>query len=252
MSGGDLNAGLEGNSNMYLDLARLFLYDVSGGFKPAKLGLEFGGDFIFQITPTFGIGIGSKFIQASKKSTMVFTSIYETVKQSTKPQYNATSMNMGLFFTMPVSRTFKMVVNGGAGYYLARANSLWNLDTGGISLELSTDVKAHGFGITGGISFEFKTGRLISFFVECSGRYAKIGKFNGTGTEKSDGYSKTISGKLYYFETQNWSNDRYYPDIFVFDPLAPPINPPSLSNMREAKIDYSGVSINLGLIIHIL
>ena len=158
---------------------------------------------------------------------------------------------MGLFFKIPISRKLNIVLNGGTGYYMAKATSLCSLNAGGITNELSTDVKANGFGINGGIAFEFKMGTNIGFFVELSGRYAKIGKFDGSGTEKSNGYSNITNGRLYYFEIQNWGNEKYYPEVSVYDPKTPPINPPSLTNMREAKIDFSGGSVRLGLIIQL-
>ena len=251
LSGGDLNAGLKGYSNMYLDLAKLFGYNINGGYKAATLGIEFGGDLIFQITPAIGIGIGSGYISASKESIMSFKNADETVTQTVKPQFNAIPLNMGIFFTIPVSRKIYIILNGGVGYYFAKAKSFWSLNSGEMISEVSTDVKANAIGINGGLAFDLKINTHIGFFIGLSGRYVKISQFDGTGTEKSDGFSDITIGRLYYYETQNWGNGKYYPMVFVFDPKTPPINPPSLANLREAKIDFSGASIRIGLTIHI-
>jgi len=246
MSGGDLNTGLEGYSNYWIDLADAIGYSVSGTFSPARLGLDFGGDIIFQLTPTVGIGFGAGYLQASKTSTMSFAVSPDTLTQTANPSYHAVPLRLGLFLTLPASPSVNIILNAGVGYYMAKATSTWSLlDAAGDGESLASDVSANGFGVHGGIAFEFKLSGRVGLLLEIHGRYAKIGPFTGTGVNAYSGTSETTSGTLYYFELPGMVSGRTYPVVYVFD------TPPTLNAVREAKIDFSGGAFRLGLVIHL-
>ena len=246
LSGGDLNEGLKGMNDYY---ARYFWYfglTKSGGeYRPVHLGLNFGGDFIVQIAPALGIGLGAGYLQGTSDSTVTFTPVAADVK--TTPKASAVPLRLGLYFTLPAGAMVNVNFHAGLGYYLTKmsydlrtsAAGTWNLYT------VKTD--ANGLGFHGGIGLEFKLLPAISFFFEGQGRYVRIGGFKGSidATDSYGGHGSE-NGKLYYYKYIALPLGTF-PVILVSD-IVP--SGSSVSDVRTANIDFSGFSAVAGMIIH--
>ncbi|MGB9004785.1 MAG: hypothetical protein WCB96_03580, partial [Candidatus Aminicenantales bacterium] len=80
-SGGDLNEGLKGMNEYYDRYFWFFgLTKTGGDYQPVHLGLNFGGDFIVQVTPALGIGLGAGYLQGTSESTVTFGPVAAGVK----------------------------------------------------------------------------------------------------------------------------------------------------------------------------
>jgi hypothetical protein len=244
---GDLNTGLEGFANYWAGQAAASGYAVQGSFAPARLGPDAGFDLIWRLSPTLGLGIGAGYIGAARESVMTFESTSGTVTQTVRPSCGAELIRIGIFKTVPLSRTLNLVLNGGLGFYFAQAKAFWNIGTdSGYGEILDAQVEKGGLGFHGGLDLEYKAGNLISLLVELSGRYARLSGFTGIGSHVVNGDAGTTQGTLYYFEPLDADTGaRVYSMVSVFSEA-----PGGDVRVREARIDYSGVSLRLGIVFH--
>jgi opacity protein-like surface antigen len=247
LEGGDANDGVGGIFRSYSEGASLYGYSASGAFKPAHLGMGFGGDFIFQITPNFGIGVGVGYMQASKTSTMTFIS-GTTLQFDGKPSFSAVPLRLGLFFTYPMGPSLNFNFNVGGGYYMAKMTSMLRISSEAYYEQLDNEAKANGFGFQGGMGVDFRIASNVFLFIEAQGQMANFGGFEGTGALSfSGGSSVNETGKLYYFE-ETFETPILYPIIKVAS------TPPSGSwvhNLREAKVNFNGGQIVVGILLKI-
>jgi len=248
LTGGDVNDGVGGIFQAYTDQGSAYGYSTSGAFNAAHLGMGFGGDFIFQITPNIGIGIGAGYLRASKDSTMTLSAMGNTITFTGTPQFNAVPLKLGLFFSFPMSPSLNFNFNIGAGYYMAKMTSMIHFVEGADIEELDNDAKANGLGFQGGIGFDYRVGSNVSFFVEAQGQVANFGGFSGTATESASGSSPyTESGKLYYYDNQFFGS-ALYPFIMV---RATPPTGSWVSNVREANVNFTGGQVVVGILFKI-
>jgi len=245
LSGGDLNEGLKGMTDYFDRYFWFFGLSRSGGkYNPAHLGMDFGGDVIIQITPAIGVGVGAGYLQGTNKSTLTYSPVAADVKETAR--ISAVPLRLGLYFTLPAGAWLNVNFHAGLGYYLARMS--YNLRRSILAQWDNFDVhaEANGLGFQGGLGFEFKLTPTISLFLEGQGRYADIGGFKGSlDVTSSFGTHSSESGKLYYY---HWTEAPLgtFPVVIVVT-SAP--SGPSSSNVREAKIDFSGFSAVAGIIV---
>ena len=248
MGGADVNAGLEGFANFWARQAAASGYSVKGSFAPAHLGPDAGFDLIWRLSPTLGIGIGAGYIGAARESAMTFTGADGGTIQTVRPYFWAETVRLGIFKALPLSARLSLILNGGVGFYFARARAFWNVsEDAGYAEVLDSDVERGGFGAHGGLGLEYKASRFISLLVDLSGRYARFSGFTGSGTNVVNGDSMTTQGTFYYFEPLNADTGApVYSMVSVFSEA-----PAGDVRIREAKIDFSGFSLRLGIAFHL-
>jgi hypothetical protein len=246
LMGGDLNEGLKSMNDYY---ARYFWYyglTKSGGdYKPVHLGLDGGGDIIIHITPALGIGLGAGYLQAKTESTVTFTPVAAAIK--TTPQASALPLRLELYLTLPAGAFANFNIHAGLGYYLTKMSYNFRTSAAGGWAQYGIKAEANGLGFQGGIGLEFKFSPVLSLFLEAQGRYARIKGFKGsiTVTDSLGGHASE-NGKLYYYRLAEVPLG-VFSVILVNDTV--PFGP-NISDVREAKIDFSGFSAVAGFIIH--
>jgi hypothetical protein len=246
LNDGDLNEGLKGMTDYYEKYFWYFGLTKSGGeYKPVHMGTNFGGDLIIQFTPAVGIGLGAGYLQGTSESTVTFTPVEAEVK--TAPKASAIPLRLGMYLTLPAGPIVNINFHAGLGYYLAKISYDFRTSAAGDWHQQSIEADATGLGYHGGFGFEFKLSRAVSLFFEGQGRSARIGGFEGSIEETDSSESPSSkNGKLYYYQYAAGVLGTF-PVITVND------TEPSgsdISNVREAKIDFSGLSAVAGIIIH--
>jgi hypothetical protein len=244
--GGDLNEGLKGMTDYYEKYFWYFGLTKSGGeYNPVHKGMNFGGDFIIQFTPAVGIGFGAGYLQGKSESTVTFTPVEAEIK--TAPKASAIPLRLGMYLTLPAGPVVNINFHAGVGYYLAKISYDFRTSAAGDWEQHKIEADATGLGYHGGIGLEFRLSRAVSLFFEGQGRSARIGGFKGSMEEThSSGSPSSENGKLYYYQYTAGVLGTF-PVILVAD------TEPSgsdISNVREAKIDFSGFSAVAGIIIH--
>lgn len=247
--GGDVNHG-----------TKAFFYPgiwevTSGGYRGVHSGYEFGGDIIFALTPRLGIGIGGGYIQISRYSQMGISPEEPSLSSAlivARPRLSAIPIRAGLYLTLPWRGKFNFLADFGLSYYFkARYNdepkSLVFL---GEILSLYILITNHAenrkipIGFHAGISLEYELGRNLWFYLGARGRYARFRGWEGTSTLESN-YEPPVSeyeqGILYY---EVVPTVRGAPRLLMVqsDPPDGPNGEP-----RQAAIDFSGVSLQVGV-----
>jgi opacity protein-like surface antigen len=245
---GDVNKGVKGVIDNLRDSATVVPgTSVAGEAKPIHLGFDFEGYVIINLTSLVGIGFGAGYIQGAKISelTVRFPEGPET-SFTTKPKISAVPIRLGVFYTLPMNEMINVVFNVGAGLYLAKYSYYFLSEGAWIGNTINQKASAKGFGFHGGIGFEFNLAPNIAFVLEGQGRYAKIGGLEGTAEYAGSSLPYTEKGALYYWEQT--SSLGKYPRVLVQE------NEPSgplYSNVKGAKVDFSGFAFSVGIKINL-
>lgn len=258
ISGGDVNHGTQA----FFDWGELYFAPPSGGlaeggYTPLHRGYELGGDLIFELTPTVGIGIGAGYTQTSRalwdsQIRIIYPSYYYQITEVT--ELKAIPMRLCLFLALPISRKLDITANAGFSWYLqARYHADWYV--GPISpigfdpyqrISTTAEKKTLPLGFQGGVGIEYKLLRKIGLFVEAQGRYARFRGLKGTSISEPGEYGGVLpsfseQGKLYYESVP------MLPDAprLIMVQSAPPPGPGG--EARLAAVDFSGISLQAGI-----
>ncbi len=245
----DANTGSGGWFDFYEILAAEEGLTTEGGYSPFHGGYDFGADFIFQLSPRFGVGIGVGYLQSSKTSTMTISSIDETVLMNGTPKLSAMPIRLGVFTTWPLGGKWNLTANAGAAYYAAVKYSAFlrlEAEVDGEWLEQSITANMNrlgNIGFQGGLGLEYALSPRMFLFVEAQGRYASFKNFD-TATSASDSSFGTPTedvGKI-YLETNTVPEGTW--SWFVVSETTPMPEPGV--TVREPKFDLSGFSLQVG------
>jgi opacity protein-like surface antigen len=246
--GGDLNSGAKGFGIMYADLLELMGGVNRGSFEEAHYGAQFGGDIIFMLSPNVGLGLGAESFGMSKASSITNQGTLSSYATEFDVEASAVPLKLSLFFCAPMGSGARLTLHGGVGYYLAKMSNQVRVTNSTTSafIQLGNDAESQSIGFHGGLGFEFDLARNVSFFIEAQGRYAKLGGFSGEHKFETNGGSVSGPGDLYYYEILGFTGD-FYSLIECVD--GAPAESASQKNIREAKIDFSGLTALGGIII---
>lgn len=239
-SGGEINDA-RGISDYYNYLADEAGFSIGGEFKPAHFGGEAGADFIFQITPSVGIGLGLGYLNAARESIITLTQGNHELTQTVRPAYGSIPLRLGVFWTIPISARMSVALSAGPEIHFARASTSWQIDEDTYFMRYENDVTGGGFGFHGAAAFEIKLSGSIGLLLEIAGRYARFGGLTGTATISNPDDRVSESGTLYRYEI---SIGPGFPYVIVLEEK--PTN-----EATEAKLDLSGGSVRFGVVIHI-
>jgi len=251
VAAGDVNDGCDGFFELMAAYAALGLGTTTGGYNPVHAGYNFGADFVYQLTPTFGVGIGAGYMRNSKDSLMTLTAETSAITLTGTPTLSAIPVRLGVFLNFPVAGKIDLTANAGATYYAGlKLDAAQRLeftadDWENMAVAAKRSSLSANLGFQGGLGVEYKLSPKMGFFVEAVGRYARLKNFDvvtGT-TTSSDGSSDTSTGKLYIVTYT--STDLTY-SAFTIEDTVPVDNPPA-ETYREPKIDLSGFSLQAGI-----
>jgi hypothetical protein len=243
----DVNDGNEGQNDYITAFAEVFGWSASGETSPIRMGYDFGGDLIVNLTPRVGLGFGAGYIQGTKESVITFTQGTDTITMTSKPNIRAIPLRASLFLNLPMGERAYFNLNVGAGYYISKYSYEWK-DEGTsfgstVYNKITQEATANGLGFHGGIGFEFDLTSNLAFFIEGQARYAKISGFEGTAKEEFVDGSEQEEGKLYYYELQ-FDTDYNFKQVFIRQTKP---SDPEIINVREANVDFSGVCAVAGI-----
>jgi len=243
----DVNDGNKGQNDYLIGFAEYFGWSASGETNAIRMGYDFGGDLIVNLTPRIGLGFGAGYIQGSKESEILFTQGSDKITMTSKPNIRAIPLRAGLFLNLPMGERARLNLNGGAGYYISKYSYEWKNE--GTSFgstvfnKITQEATANGIGFHGGLGLEFDLASNLAFFIEGQARYAKISGFEGTAKEEFVDGSEEEEGKLYYYELKS-DTDYLFKQVFVRETKP---SDPEIINVREADVDFSGFYVVAGI-----
>lgn len=250
MLAGDVNNG----SDFYFEFLEAYAAEfggtVTGTYKPVHGGLSFGGDLIYQITPSLGIGVGAGYMRSSSDSLGTLTFEGQSVDLTTNVILSAVPIRLGLFLDVPLGGKLVLTANAGAAYYAGlKFDGTERLENnlGSWENRNAAGTKRSGvdIGFHGSLGFEYKLSSKLGFFVEAVGRYAKFKNFETvTGTvESSLGGAPNVTEGVLYLVTDTIFTTEI--TGFTIEESTPMPDPGE--TYREPKFDLGGFSLQAGL-----
>ena len=248
LSGGEYDKGAVGFGQTWFTMLQLLGLSPSGAFASAHWGMDFGGDFIFQVTPDIGVGLGVEYISASNTSSIKYTPAVTGLNYSWKSTPNAIPIKATFYYFLPTGGNLKFFFNAGLGYYFAKAN----YETEFYALiappaKAVSDTSGGGLGFHGGIGMEVGLSPMISLIVEARGRYASFSNFTGSAA-----WTFPLGGATAFTDSNAklWYTDYDYLSLGTQGWLWTASITPAGTSPHQASVDFSGFSFLLGFVFH--
>lgn len=235
--GGALNTGATGLSDYY---AAYLASDRQGEIRPVDFGLIFGGEIRFPLAGGLSIGLGADYLQGKKASSVTFSGIPTAAELRTDPEIKA----LPIRFILAYAFIPQLYLKAGIEYYFASCSYYYRFSQGESWQEWEGQADARDLGALAALGFVGRLYRNLSFFLEITGRYAKLSNFEGTGVYRTgSGIEAEEKGSLYLYSAQA-APERFFPLLFIRDrkPSEAGVSDPFL-----ATIDLSGISLQLGI-----
>ena len=225
---------------------------ASAGYSPSidhpleKLTHMLGGavEGKFFINPNIALGLGFSYMTGSKNSSTTLTTgstdFYtseSTLKASILAPY------LGLSFLVP-AQMLSIEFFANAGYFMGTFSQAYKGNFMSTSYTFNyEDMKKSTLGFMGGVKLNINLQPNMGIFLMGKYTMAKFKDIPGKMVITFSGTTDTITGTVYYYEQQVFSN--WYPSIWVFD-TPPPSTPPGMRNLRKAEFNFSGFYLGAG------
>jgi len=236
--GGDLNAGAQTLADY-----KGAQFGAPGDHKvtPARLSYIFGGEVAVYLSQRIHLTASVDFFNTAKSSTVSYSLGAAAATFITKPQFQAVPVKLALVLYPTDSFYFKL----GVAFYFAKCGYYYHYQNEDFFQEWRGDASSQGLGWIGGLGYEWAVADNIALMFEALGQYAPLKAFEGTGTYLVTGLSDPVTenGKLYAYDYRE-------PGKPVSSFLLIRGQRPSdayIENVREATVDFSGVSLRFGV-----
>jgi hypothetical protein len=249
--GGDLANGMQGQSD-YLKAQ----FGATQAYSFPKTGWTGTGEVLFYLGPQIAVGIGAGYERHIKESAVGYSVGGIDVQEALKPDFNVIPILGSLHFFFPVGSAVKVdfFLGGGAYRTELKWTSAYDISLLGLTGTdtYTFDAKRTGYGAHAGLGLELALSSKLALVLNVTGRYARVQGFIGAWTEAGTGdfWSFSESGSdhaVYYYD---WTSvgGTVYPQI-EFRPDKPAGS--SLANIREARLDLSGLTATVGFRINL-
>ncbi|MEE8605400.1 MAG: SH3 domain-containing protein [Candidatus Aminicenantaceae bacterium] len=238
--GGDLNLGIKGLADLYEDT---FGIQGEGKISSVHLGYVFGLEVSFPLSEMLSWGIGAEHFQGKNNSQVDYSQGESSSVLHVRPNLRATPLSVFLSFN-PIPELY---VKGGISYYFAQCSYTYLFETDNLTQQWEGKANAQGLGLMGSIGYLKNYSPNLSFFAEIAGRLAKMRGFTGKeDIQDSSGEISTEEGTLYLIQTQVLE-DRTHSVLFIRETKP---NEAGVIGAEKAQIDFSGISIKIGIRLH--
>ncbi len=186
LRGGDVNEGIAKTTQLWVSSlyeGYIPLESIEDGVPSARGGRDLGAEVVVHVTPRIGIVGGAGWIDGSSRGeieTPRSTALYPS-RTFTSLRVSAIPLRFGVQFSQPVGHAVSLVVDGGAGVYLARLHwSNWAVvELFQRTTALVTDVRGRGIGLHGGVSLDIGLSERTGLFFGVQGTRVDIGPLDG-------------------------------------------------------------------------
>lgn len=222
-------------------------------FKEMITGMNFGGEFFYNFSPSIGIGVGVGMIQAGgKESSISAEEAGNSIELTMTPKISAIPILITAYFGIPIGNIMEFVVHAGGGLYLGTVqydNYIYFSSMGMWAQEERTwEAKSNTFGFHGGLGFAFHLSHFLDLVLDVSGRSVEFQNLTADTdwTVKSNiapQESGTNNGTtLWYFEEE--ISGTWYPKVELRDEKP---NFSGIRNVEEAVVGLSGLALQFGI-----
>jgi hypothetical protein len=235
---GYLNSAAQGLADYLGDQSAL---DADKLVSPAHMSFMFGGEFGIPLLSWLQLAIGADFYSSTKSSLLTYGSGSASPTFSAKPSFQAVPISAALKIYPLDSFYLKL----GATFFVANCGYYYRYDSALYWQEWEGTAHVAALGLCGGLGYEKSISGSFSLIVEVLGQYAPLTEFKGTGTYQDSTMAEPTSedGKL-------WAYDASVKNKTVFPLLLVRSQKPTeayVENVRAATIDFSGLSLRVGI-----
>lgn len=246
---GDVQAMTDGINDLLADAAALGGFTVTDTLENVKWGSEFEGEFVFNFSKKFGVGLGVEYIRRTNDSLgAIEFGALTRLSLSWEPVYTATPIKLSGYYRLPFGSNMNAYLKAGVGYYSAKiAYTIRNEEEllGIVVYEQQDgEAKDNGLGFHGGLGWEMRVAQNVAFFVEGTGRYVNLKDWDVENTTTSSSGKHFETGKFWHAEEYNPESGKFYASLFLFKEEP---DDPGLRNARKAEISLSGLTMKLGV-----
>jgi hypothetical protein len=206
--------------------------------KKLGLGFQFGGEVLYELSPSFAAGLEIGYLSASVDSGFERSAV--SFKQTLSPALSAVPITLNMHYFIPLGTKMKLNIVAGAGAFLSHLK--YGYDIVSTSYPYSGTWKPETktvFGAKAGVGLEYRLSNRIALTFDIGGRFAEVTGFKGPWSGTYVGVARSGTGTIYYYEL-----DGKYPLVGIYETLS---SAGHYQNVREAKFSLSGVSALIGV-----
>jgi len=261
MSVGDINTHLESLDN-YISHRTFYEGGKTKGIN--NYGTDFEGELRLDISSKFAISVGIAYMSGKSRSDFETVGSFPLQMPMIGPFYwhkffseskvKTIPLKFGIYYTLPISSRINLFINSGLGYYFSKAS----LDKTHVPLPLEGygiddsryhvyDVSSNGLGFHGGVGFEYNIANFFGLVIEVQTRYARIKNLKGKRLYCSWFGPRMEEEGILYIGERDLTDEGYgenCPDLIISQSKP---NGDEYRNIREAVLDFSGLSLRVGI-----
>jgi hypothetical protein len=236
--GGEINSGAQAFADFFATRS-----GVPGDVEvsPAHLSFVFGGEISFDLARGVAVVVGADFYSASVESQVAYARTKATDLFTAKPRFQAVPIRLGI--ALYPART--VALKAGISYTIARCGYSFSYAQDTFSQEMVGEADGAGVGAWAALALELPLSDSLAFTIEATGHYAPLQGFEGTGiySDSTTTTTREETGKLWAYDYTQ-SGQTISPLILI---RAQRPSEAYVADAREAKIDFSGVSLKAGI-----
>jgi len=246
----DFNDSVDGTVNFYKDIYdanSLESYEVS--FE--KITGTLNGDMEIRIIPVesfmIGLGVGYMSFPVSTFVNKYNDTIAGSIDYEQEISTKVIPLSFSAYYVIGAGKNLNLNIGAGVEYYMGSTsikNTKNERNGTALTLEDTADYSGSGIGVSLKLGGELKVSSNFSFLGGIIGRFGKVSGFEGD-VKQADGTTK--KEKLYSYDLS--ANNKTY-HLFASDTEEEKSNAEkdsTISNLEEASVILSGVSIYLGI-----
>jgi len=237
LMGGDYNKSMDGwrdYEQTVLGPAETFVDNL----KKLGLGFQFGGELMYELSPSLAAGIEVGYLSASVESW--FSRTWHNYKLTLTPTLSAIPITLNIHYFMPLGASLKLHAVTGAGAFLSSLNYNYDIQDSANPYNGTWKPKMKiVFGAKAGVGLEFALTANIALTFDILGRFAEVQGFTGDYSGIYNGVAKSGTCTAFYYDFLGT-----YPIVTLHE-IAP--SGAAFQNVREAKFSLSGVSALIGV-----
>jgi hypothetical protein len=244
--GGDFNAYVDSYNS---EVKAAPLVSVNHPLERMTTGMTFTAEAIYHLSDSFGIGVGSGFISASKTSTLMATLFIFNYAETLHPQISAVPLTLNLHYFQPIGSRVNFHAFVGPALYFSKVIYERRLNFPAELVNVLDSFKPEGttaLGFQGGLGLEIKLSDRVFLLAEACGRMLRIsgltGQETGSGTVGGLPLNAVRTSTLWYYESYGLAGT----DINLSMETDRP-SPLFARNVREAAFSLGGITFQAGL-----
>ena len=237
LMGGDFNKACDGTRD-YIKSILGPTENFVDNLKKLGLGFQFGGEVLYELSPSLAAGVEIGYLSASVQSGFERPAI--SYKQTLTPTLSAVPITLNMHYFIRLGAKMKLNVMAGAGAFISNLNYEYAIES--ISYPYSGTWKPETkivFGAKAGVGLECGLSDNIALTFDIGARFAEIKGFKGPWSGTYVGMERSGTGTLYYYEY-----DGQYPLVGIYEILS---SEGHYQNVREGKFSLSGLSALIGI-----